>query len=84
MNMSCDDCGYKFNDVKMGGEVFEKGKKVIIKIKIFVDFVCDIFKSESCQFECFEFSFFVNLGIFGGRFIIVEGFFIQVCDDFYK
>lgn len=84
MNTSCDDCGYKSNDVKTGGEVPEKGKKVTIKIKTPVDLARDILKSESCQLECPELSLSVNPGTLGGRFTTVEGLLTQVRDDLHK
>ncbi|RKU39956.1 nucleolar zinc-finger protein [Coniochaeta pulveracea] len=81
MNTSCDDCGYKSNDVKTGGEIPEKGKKITIKVKSNVDLARDILKSESCALECPELSLSVNPGTLGGRFTTVEGLLTQVRDD---
>ncbi|KAK4190203.1 ZPR1 zinc-finger domain-containing protein [Podospora australis] len=84
MNTSCDDCGYKSNDVKTGGEVPEKGKKVVLKVKTPVDLARDILKSESCALECPELSLSVNPGTLGGRFTTVEGLLTQVRDDLHN
>lgn len=81
MNTSCDDCGYKSNDVKTGGEIPEKGKKITIKVKNNIDLARDILKSESCALECPELSLSVNPGTLGGRFTTVEGLLTQVRDD---
>ena len=81
MNTSCDDCGYKSNDVKTGGEVPEKGRKMTIKVKNPEDLARDILKSESCALECPELSLSVNPGTLGGRFTTIEGLLTQVRDD---
>ncbi|KAM7200922.1 zinc finger protein ZPR1 [Rhypophila sp. PSN 637] len=81
MNTSCDDCGYKSNDVKTGGEIPEKGKKTTIHVKNPVDLARDILKSESCALECPELNLSVNPGTLGGRFTTVEGLLTQVRDD---
>lgn len=81
MNTSCDDCGYKSNDVKTGGEIPAKGKKIRIQVKSDVDLARDILKSESCALECPELNLSVNPGTLGGRFTTVEGLLTQVRDD---
>ena len=83
MNTSCDDCGYKSNDVKTGGEIPEKGKKVTLRVKNRIDLARDILKSESCALECPELSLSVNPGTLGGRFTTVEGLLTQVRDDLH-
>ncbi|KAK0651450.1 ZPR1 zinc-finger domain-containing protein [Cercophora newfieldiana] len=84
MNTSCDDCGYKSNDVKTGGEVPEKGKKVTLRITKPEDLARDILKSESCELECPELSLSVNPGTLGGRFTTVEGLLTQVREDLHN
>ncbi|KAL2020116.1 hypothetical protein VTK56DRAFT_8721 [Thermocarpiscus australiensis] len=84
MNTTCDDCGYKSNDVKTGGEIPEKGKKVTLRVKTQEDLARDILKSESCVLECPELSLFVNPGTLGGRFTTVEGLLTQVRDDLHN
>lgn len=84
MNTSCDDCGYKSNDVKTGGEVPLKGKKVTLQVKTPIDLARDILKSESCELECPELSLSVNPGTLGGRFTTVEGLLTQVREDLHN
>ncbi len=84
MNTSCDDCGYKSNDVKTGGEIPEKGRKVTLRVKSDVDLARDILKSESCSLECPELSLTVNPGTLGGRFTTVEGLLTQVRNDLHN
>lgn len=81
MNTTCDDCGYKSNDVKTGGEIPEKGKRVTLRVSKPEDLARDILKSESCELECPQLSLSVNPGTLGGRFTTVEGLLTQVRDD---
>ncbi|KXX82774.1 Zinc finger protein ZPR1 [Madurella mycetomatis] len=84
MNTTCDDCGYKSNDVKTGGEIPEKGKKVTLRVSKPEDLARDILKSESCALECPELNLSVNPGTLGGRFTTVEGLLTQVRDDLHN
>ncbi|OIW27497.1 zf-ZPR1-domain-containing protein [Coniochaeta ligniaria NRRL 30616] len=81
MNTSCDDCGYKSNDVKTGGEIPKLGKKITLRVKSNIDLARDILKSESCALECPELHLSVNPGTLGGRFTTVEGLLTNVRDD---
>ena len=84
MSTVCDHCGYRSNEVKTGGEVPDKGKKIILKVENAVDLGRDILKSESCALECPELSLSVNPGTLGGRFTTVEGLLGQVRDDLHQ
>ncbi|KAK8038640.1 zf-ZPR1-domain-containing protein [Apiospora rasikravindrae] len=84
MSTACEDCGYKSNDVKTGGEIPELGKKISLKVDEAVDLARDILKSESCALECPELSLHVNPGTLGGRFTTVEGLLTQVRTDLHN
>jgi zinc finger protein len=84
MSTVCDHCGYRSNEVKTGGEVPEKGKKITLKVEGPTDLARDILKSESCALECPELNLSVNPGTLGGRFTTVEGLLTQVRDDLHK
>lgn len=62
MSTVCDHCGYRSNEVKTGGEVPEKGKKITLKVENSTDLGRDILKSESCALECPELNLSVNPG----------------------
>lgn len=81
MSTVCDHCGYRSNEVKTGGEVPEKGKKITLKVDNATDLARDILKSESCALECPELDLSVNPGTLGGRFTTVEGLLTNVRDD---
>lgn len=83
MSTVCDHCGYRSNEVKTGGEVPEKGKKITLKVENATDLGRDILKSESCALECPELNLSVNPGTLGGRFTTVEGLLTQVRDDLH-
>jgi len=84
MSTVCEHCGYRSNEVKTGGEVPEKGKKITLKVDGSSDLARDILKSESCALECPELNLSVNPGTLGGRFTTVEGLLTQVRDDLHQ
>lgn len=44
MSTNCQSCGYKDNEVKSGGAVSEKGKKIILKVEDAEDLSRDLLK----------------------------------------
>ena len=84
MSTVCDDCGYRSNDVKTGGEIPEQGEKVTLAVKDSTDLGRDILKSETCALECPELKLQVNPGTLGGRFTTVEGLLTQVRNDLHN
>ncbi|GJJ69298.1 zinc finger protein [Entomortierella parvispora] len=81
MSTVCDHCGYKSNEVKAGGPVSEKGKRIILKIEDAEDMSRDILKSETCGLSIPEIDLELNSGTLGGRFTTVEGLLRQVHDE---
>lgn len=81
MSTACNDCGYKSNDVKTGGEIPPLGQRITLKVESEEDMARDILKSETCALECPELNLSVNPGTLGGRFTTVEGLLTQIRDD---
>ncbi|KAG0231429.1 nucleolar zinc-finger protein [Actinomortierella wolfii] len=81
MSTACDECGYKSNEVKAGGPVSDRGKKITLKIEDPEDMSRDILKSETCGLEIPEIDLELNAGTLGGRFTTVEGLLRQVHDE---
>ncbi|KAI7822846.1 ZPR1 zinc-finger domain-containing protein [Gamsiella multidivaricata] len=81
MSTTCDECGYKSNEVKAGGPVSEYGKRIILKIEDAEDMSRDILKSETCGLSIPEIDLELNSGTLGGRFTTVEGLLRQVHDE---
>lgn len=69
------------NEVKTGGAVPEKGRRIIISIDTKEDLSRDILKAESCAMSCPELNLSVEPGTLGGRFTTIEGLLTQVRDD---
>ncbi|KAJ4323772.1 nucleolar zinc-finger protein [Neodidymelliopsis sp. IMI 364377] len=81
MSTVCEECGYRSNEVKTGGEVPEKGRRITVNILNREDMSRDILKAESCAMSCPELNLSVEPGTLGGRFTTVEGLLTQVRDD---
>ncbi|KAM3424337.1 hypothetical protein BST61_g11126 [Cercospora zeina] len=81
MSTVCDHCGYRSNEVKTGGEVPEKGRKITLKVSTKEDLARDILKSESAALSCPELQLRVEPGTMGGRFTTVEGIMTNIRKD---
>ncbi|KAK9466375.1 ZPR1 zinc-finger domain-containing protein [Lipomyces arxii] len=81
MSTVCDNCGYKSNEVKTGGEIPEKGKRITLKIDDPEDMARDILKSETCALTVPELNLDLTQGTLGGRFTTVEGILDEVYDE---
>lgn len=81
MSTVCEHCGYRSNEVKTGGEVPEKGRKITLKVSSKEDLARDILKSESAALACPELQLRVEPGTMGGRFTTVEGILTQIRRD---
>lgn len=79
----CDHCGYRTSDVKTGGEIPEKGKRITLQIKNVEDMSRDILKSETCGLKSADLGLEVQPGTLGGRFTTVEGLLTQVREQLY-
>ena len=77
----CDHCGYRTSDVKTGGEIPLKGKRITLKAQTKEDLSRDILKSETCTLHSPELGLEVQSGTLGGRFTTVEGLITQVRDQ---
>lgn len=45
MSTNCDMCGYRDNEVKSGGAISEKGKKITLKVDDIEDLGRDVLKA---------------------------------------
>ena len=81
MSTVCDHCGYRSNEVKTGGEVPDKGRKITLKVQGQEDLARDVLKSESAALYCPELQLRVEPGTMGGRFTTVEGILTQIRRD---
>lgn len=79
----CEHCGYRTSDVKTGGEVPEKGKRITLRVDNEVDLSRDILKSDTCALQSDELEITVEPGTLGGRFTTVEGLLTEIRDQLH-
>ncbi|RMZ76744.1 hypothetical protein DV737_g4729, partial [Chaetothyriales sp. CBS 132003] len=83
MATNCDHCGYRTSDVKTGGEVPEKGRRITLQVRSLEDVSRDILKSETCALKSQALGLEVHAGTLGGRFTTVEGLLTDVRDQLH-
>ncbi|KAL3233055.1 Zinc finger chaperone ZPR1 [Nakaseomyces bracarensis] len=81
MSTVCEHCGYKSNEVKTGGAIPEKGRKITLLCEDPADLSRDILKSETCSLTIPELHLDVQEGTLGGRFTTLEGLLKQVYEE---
>ncbi|GME88074.1 unnamed protein product [Ambrosiozyma monospora] len=84
MSTSCDHCGYKSNEVKTGGAIPDKGKRVKLLCDDPEDLARDILKSETCGLVIPELNLDLTPGTLGGRFTTLEGLLTQVREELHS
>ncbi|KAI6119581.1 ZPR1 zinc-finger domain-containing protein [Pisolithus croceorrhizus] len=82
MSINCESCGYRDNGVKTGAAIFEKGKRITLRMEDREDLSRDILKeSETCGLTIPEIDPALQPGTLGGRFIAVESILEQVYEE---
>ncbi|KZV64409.1 zf-ZPR1-domain-containing protein [Peniophora sp. CONT] len=81
MSTNCDRCGYRDNEVKSGGAISEKGRRITLKVEDREDLSRDILKSESCGMSIPEIDLELHAGTLGGRFTTLEGILEQIYEE---
>ncbi|BGP17532.1 hypothetical protein JCM10213_004074 [Rhodosporidiobolus nylandii] len=81
MSTNCHDCGYRDTEVKSGGAISEKGRKLTLKVEDSDDLSRDILKSETAGLVIPEIDLELNPGTLGGRFTTLEGLLGQVYEE---
>lgn len=81
MATTCDKCGYRTNEVRSGGAISEKGKRIILRMTGEDDLSRDVLKSETCTVEIPEIDLHLSTNALGGRFTTLEGLLRQVHDE---
>ena len=69
----CEVCGAKTNEVKAGGGIEAKGKKITLRVTDPTDMSRDVLKSETCAVLIPELEFEMGGHALGGRFTTIEG-----------
>jgi len=84
MAFSCPNCGYKNSEIKTGGAISEKGKKLVLHVKNQIDLSRDVLKSDSAILSIPEIELEVEYGSMGGKFTTVEGILNAIKNDLKK
>eukprot|EP00897_Mesotaenium_endlicherianum_P003028 jgi/Mesen1/2753/ME000017S02122 len=81
MATSCDVCGYKNSEVKPGGSISAKGKRITLKVKSVADFRRDVIKSDTASVIVPEVELELAAGTLGGRVTTVEGLLADISES---
>ncbi|KAH3685334.1 hypothetical protein WICPIJ_003686 [Wickerhamomyces pijperi] len=84
MSTVCLECGYKSNEVKTGGAIPDKGRKITLIVDDAEDLARDILKSETCGLTIPELNLDLTPGTLGGRFTTIEGLLKQVHEELHS
>ncbi|KAN0034242.1 hypothetical protein ACTFIV_000735 [Dictyostelium citrinum] len=84
MAFSCDECGYKTNEIKPGGAISEKGKHITLRVESIEDLSRDILKSDTANVIIPELEIEVTHGSLGGKFTTVEGLVTIIKEELEK
>ncbi|CAL5364138.1 unnamed protein product [Camellia sinensis] len=78
MASSCDACGYRNSELKPGGHIPEKGKKITVLVKNINDLSRDVIKSDTASVEVPELDLVLTSGTLGGVMTTVEGLITKI------
>ncbi|KAL5229784.1 hypothetical protein ABZP36_028560 [Zizania latifolia] len=80
MATTCDMCGYRNSELKPGGEIPAKGKKITLHVQNTRDLTRDVIKSDSAGVKVHELELELASGTLGGIVTTVEGLIVKICD----
>lgn len=81
MASSCDACGYRNSELKPGGRIPEKGKKITVLVKNINDLSRDVIKSDTASVEVPELDLVLTSGTLGGVVTTVEGLITKISEN---
>nr|GEU58927.1 zinc finger protein ZPR1-like [Tanacetum cinerariifolium] len=84
MASTCDGCGYRNSELKAGGAIPDKGKKVSVSVKNNRDLNRDIIKSDTASVIIPEIDLELTSGTLGGLVSTVEGLVTKISEAFIK
>ncbi|KAM2949222.1 hypothetical protein FF1_036139 [Malus domestica] len=81
MASTCDACGYRNSELKPGGRVPEKGKKIILRVKNVKDLSRDVIKSDTASVIIPEIELELASGTLGGVVTTIEGLIMKISES---
>ena len=73
MACACDSCGYRSSELKAGGRIPSKGRRIALRVKSAADLSRDVIKSDTASVAIPEVDLELTAGTLGGRVTTVEG-----------
>ncbi|XP_076927077.1 uncharacterized protein LOC143590505 [Bidens hawaiensis] len=80
MASTCDACGYRNSELKPGGAIPAKGKKVYVSVKNASDLSRDVIKSDTASVIIPEIDLELTSGTLGGIVTTVEGLITKISE----
>lgn len=81
MAFVCEHCGYRNSEIKEGGGIGEKAKKISFKVSEPDDLCRDLFKSDTAKFTIKELDFDMESGSMGSLYTTVEGLMLKLIEE---
>ncbi|OWM74707.1 hypothetical protein CDL15_Pgr004670 [Punica granatum] len=81
MASSCDACGYRNSELKPGGPIPEKGKRITLHVNNIKDLTRDVIKSDSAGVKVPELDLELTSGTLGGIVTTVEGLITKISES---
>lgn len=78
MASSCDACGYRNSELKAGGSISDKARRITVCVKNPKDLNRDVIKSDSASVKIPEIDLELTSGTLGGMVTTVEGLVTQI------
>ncbi|KAL7716376.1 Zinc finger protein [Entamoeba marina] len=82
MAFSCDVCGYRSNEIKCGGGVPDKGKRITFVPRTQDDLSRSFLKSDTAFVKIPEIGIELEEGTLGSKFTTIEGFIQDIYNSF--
>ncbi|XP_058094229.1 uncharacterized protein LOC131240169 isoform X2 [Magnolia sinica] len=81
MASSCDACGYRSSELKPGGQIPTKGKRITIRVQNMDDLSRDVIKSDTASVKVPELDLELTSGTLGGVVTTVEGLITKISEN---
>ncbi|TYI60905.1 hypothetical protein E1A91_D10G136700v1 [Gossypium mustelinum] len=81
MASTCDACGYRNSELKPGGAIPDKGKRITLSVKNINDLSRDVIKSDTASVKVPELDLELASGTLGGVVTTVEGLITKISES---
>ncbi|KAJ0980260.1 hypothetical protein J5N97_008515 [Dioscorea zingiberensis] len=81
MATTCDMCGYRSSELKAGGEIPKKGKRITVSVKNKLDLSRDVIKADTACVKVPEVELELASGTLGGIVTTIEGLITKISEN---